>query len=176
MAKRGSEGQLERPQFETRPKLLIVAAPYQKRYVDWLRQGAAAALEGVADHEGIDVPGALEIPPAIRMASVSDEFDGFVALGCVMRGDTTHYETVCAESARGLTLLGLSGLCIGNGIITVENENQARSRANPAMMNKGGEAALAALHLISLARRFGSRQGRLGFDLRLAGIEQSPDD
>lgn len=173
MAERGNDGHLERPRFESKPMLLIVAAPYQKRYVDWLCQGAAAALGGVAEHERIDVPGALEIPPAIRIASASDRYDGFVALGCVVRGDTTHYEIVCAESARGITLLGLSGLCIGNGIITVEDEDQARSRADPAMMNKGGEAALAALHLIALARRFGARQGQLGFNLRLSAAEQS---
>ena len=93
-----------------------------------------------------------------------------------MRGDTTHYETVCAESARGLTLLGLSGLCIGNGIITVENETQARDRADPAKMNKGGEAAMAALHLISLARRFGAGQGQLGFNLPHSTAGQSPAD
>ena len=84
----------------------------------------------------------------------SGDFDGFVALGCVIRGETTHYETVCNDSSRGLTLLGLDGLCIGNGILTVENHDQAAVRADPAGQNKGGGAADAALHLIALARRF----------------------
>ena len=100
------------------------------------------------------MPGALEVPTAIRLACRSGDFDGFVALGCVIRGETTHYETVCNDSSRGLTLLGLDGVCIGNGILTVENHAQAAVRADPAGQNKGGGAADAALHLIALARRF----------------------
>jgi 6,7-dimethyl-8-ribityllumazine synthase len=105
-------------------------------------------------HETVEVPGALEIPTAIRLASRSGAFDGYVALGCVIRGETTHYETVCNDSSRGITLLGLEGLCIGNGILTVETEAQAVVRAAPDGQNKGGGAADAALHLIALARRF----------------------
>jgi len=88
------------------------------------------------------------------LAGRSGEFDGFVALGCVIRGETTHYETVCNDSSRGLILLGIQGLCIGNGILTVENHAQAAVRAEAAGQNKGGGAAEAAMHLIGLARRF----------------------
>lgn len=104
----------------------------------------------------IEVPGALEVPTAIRLASRSGRYDGYVALGCVIRGETTHYETVCNDSSRGLTLLGLDGLCIGNGILTVENHAQAAVRADPADGDKGGGAADAALHLVALARTFGA--------------------
>jgi 6,7-dimethyl-8-ribityllumazine synthase len=101
------------------------------------------------------VPGALEIPTAIRLAARAGQpSTASSALGCVIRGETTHYETVCNDSSRGLTLLGLDGLCIGNGILTVENRAQAEVRADPAGMNKGGGAAEAALHLIAIARRF----------------------
>ena len=102
----------------------------------------------------------MEIPTAIRLAA--GHFDGFVALGCVIRGETTHYETVCNDSSRALTLLGVErGLCLGNGVLTVENRAQAEVRADPAAMNKGGGAAEAALHLMALARRFrGDDAGR----------------
>ncbi|MCY3878736.1 MAG: 6,7-dimethyl-8-ribityllumazine synthase [Rhodobacteraceae bacterium] len=169
MAARTQEQQFELPEFETRPRLLIVAAPYQRRIVDLLSQGARAKLEPVADVECAEIPGALEIPPAIALAAATEKFHGFVALGCVMRGATTHYETVCTESARGLTLLGLSGICIGNGILTVDTETQALERADPARMDKGGEAAAAALSLIALRQRFGRGAGKLGFQLPDAG-------
>lgn len=157
--------QLEPPKFEEKPRLLIVAAHYQVDVVNQLKVGASKVLNQVTDFVMIDVPGALEIPIAIRIAAESEKFDGFVALGCVVRGDTTHYETVCNESARGLTLLGLSGLCIGNGILTVENMEQGLIRSDPEKSNKGGEAALAALHLIALTRRFSYREGKFGFQL-----------
>ena len=92
--------------------------------------------------------------PAIGLAARSGQFDGFVALGCVIRGETTHYETVCNDSSRGLILLGLDGHCIGNGILTVENHAQAAVRADPAGQDKGGGAAEAAMHLVALRRRF----------------------
>jgi 6,7-dimethyl-8-ribityllumazine synthase len=103
------------------------------------------------------VPGALEIPVAIAMAAASQQqFDGYVALGCVIRGETSHYQTVCAESARGLMDLALAeNLAIGNGIITVENEAQAWERADVAQKDKGGDAARAALALATLRQRFG---------------------
>jgi 6,7-dimethyl-8-ribityllumazine synthase len=146
---------LPRPRLERPTRVLLVVAPFYRDIAQGLLSGARAALEAAgADHETIEVPGALEIPTAIRLASRSGEFDGYVALGCVIRGETTHYETVCADSSRGLTLLGLDGLCIGNGILTVENHGQAAVRADPAGHNKGGGAADAALHLIALARRF----------------------
>ena len=86
-----------------------------------------------------------------------------VALGCVIRGETTHYETVCNDSSRAIQLLGLQGLCIGNGILTVENDAQAEVRANPEKMNKGGGAAAAALHLIALRRKWGASKKGVGF-------------
>ena len=91
------------------------------------------------------------------MADRQSNFDGFVALGCVIRGETTHYDTVCNDSSRGLMLLGLQGLAIGNGILTVETRDQAEVRADPADQNKGGGAAAAALHLIALRRKWGTR-------------------
>jgi 6,7-dimethyl-8-ribityllumazine synthase len=146
---------LARPRFERPTRLLIVVAPFYRDIADALIAGARAALDAAgADHETVEVPGALEIPTAIRLASRSGDFDGYVALGCVIRGETTHYETVCSDSSRGLTLLGLQGLCIGNGILTVENHAQAAVRADPGGQDKGGGAADAAMHLIVLARRF----------------------
>jgi len=121
-----------------------------------LAEGARRVLaEAGAEHELLEVPGALEIPTVVRFAHRAGRHDGFVALGCVIRGETTHYELVCGESARGLTLLGLDGACIGNGILTVENRAQAEARADPDGMDKGGGAAAAALHLIAAKRRFG---------------------
>ena len=105
------------------------------------------------------MPGALKIPPAIRIAHELDtEIAGFVALGCVIRGETTHYELVAGDSCRGLMDLGTGlGLAIGNGILTVENEAQAQERADPAQQDKGGHAALAALTLAAFRRRLEAR-------------------
>ncbi len=141
------------PALAAPTRVLVVVAPFYRAIADDLVAGARAVLDtaGVT-HEIVEVPGALEVPTAIALAR--KEYDGFVALGCVIRGETTHYETVCADSSRGLTLLGLQGLCIGNGILTVETEAQAVVRADPSHMDKGGGAASAALHLIALARRF----------------------
>ena len=113
-----------------------------------------AALEQIETRPIREVPGALEIPGAVLHAHNSGRFEGFVALGCVIRGETYHFELVCNESARGLTLLGLEGLAIGNGVLTTEDVAQAEVRADPARMNKGAGAAAAALHLVALARRF----------------------
>ena len=142
------------PDFDDpKPSVLIVCAPYYTRIAEGLLTGARSTLDQAgAVHETIEVPGALEIPTAIRLAA--KHFEGFVALGCVIRGETTHYETVCNDSSRGLTLLGLDGLAIGNGILTCETMAQAEVRANPADQNKGGGAAAATLHLVALARRF----------------------
>ena len=109
------------------------------------------------------MPGALEVPTAIGIAERMSNFDGYVALGCVIRGETTHYETVCNDSSRAIQLLGLQGLCIGNGILTVENIEQAQVRADPAEQNKGGGAAAAALHLIALSRKWGAQTKGVGF-------------
>ena len=146
---------LDRPVFDPPVKILIVVAPYYKDIADDLVAGAIAECEkSGATCEIVEVPGALEVPTAIGMAFRSGEYDGFVALGCVIRGETTHYETVCNDSSRALQLLGLEGASLGNGILTVETYDQAAVRADPAAQNKGGGAAAAALHLIALSRRF----------------------
>ena len=118
--------------------------------------GAKAAIEA-AGHEAevLTVPGALEIPGAIALALESDQYDGFVAIGVVIRGETYHFEIVAGESARAIMALTMDGIAIGNGILTVENEDQALVRADPAQKNKGGEAAEAALALLNLQERFG---------------------
>ena len=152
------------PGFDKPVKLLIVVAPYYKDITDQLVAGARGVAEACgAEVEVIEVPGALEIPTAIGMAARMGDWDGFVALGCVIRGETTHYDTVCNDSSRGLTLLGLQGICIGNGILTVENRGQAEVRANPADQDKGGGAAAAALHLVALSRKWAARSQGIGF-------------
>ena len=144
--------------------LLIVVAPYYRNIADNLVTGAKAkAAAAGATVEVIEVPGALEIPPAIAMAGRLAEFDGYVALGCIIRGETTHYDTVCNDSSRGLMMLGLGGSCIGNGILTVENRDQAVVRADPAGQDKGGGAALAALHLIAISRKWAGQTKGIGF-------------
>jgi 6,7-dimethyl-8-ribityllumazine synthase len=149
-------GTLALPSLTPAPRLLIVAAPFYRTIADGLIAGARAALDAAgASHELIEVPGALEVPVAIRLAADSGAFEGYVALGCVIRGETTHYDTVCNDSSRGLMLLGIErGLAIGNGILTCETMAQAEVRADPGEMDKGGGAAAAALHLVALARRF----------------------
>jgi 6,7-dimethyl-8-ribityllumazine synthase len=155
MAVPEAQSHLAAPRFERPVRVLVVVAPFHRAVADGLLAGARAALDAAgARHETVEVPGALEIPTTIALAARSGDFDGFVALGCVIRGETTHYETVCNDSSRGLTLLGLKGVCIGNGILTLENTAQAAARADPADQDKGGGAALACLHLIALARRF----------------------
>jgi 6,7-dimethyl-8-ribityllumazine synthase len=145
-------------------RVLIVVAPYYREIADALLTGARAVLDAAgADHETEEVPGALEVPVAIRIAHRQGDWDGYVALGCVIRGETTHYETVCNDSSRALMLLGLDTACIGNGILTVETYAQAEVRADPDGQDKGGGAAAAALHLIALARRIGKRPGGIGF-------------
>ena len=146
----------------TRPtRVLIVVAPYYSEIADMLVAGTKARLtEAGAEVDIREVAGALEIPLAIRIAAESDRYDGFVALGCVIRGETTHYETVANESARGLMAVGTSwGTPIGNGILTVENRDQAIVRADMARKNKGGEAADACLSLIALRREMGDADG-----------------
>ncbi|NWH08476.1 MAG: 6,7-dimethyl-8-ribityllumazine synthase [Alphaproteobacteria bacterium] len=137
--------------------LLIVEARFYEGILDALAAGAEAAIAASgATCERLVVPGALEIPAAIAMAAEARRFDGFVALGCVIRGETTHYEIVSNESSRGLMDLALrERLAIGNGILTVENEEQAWERARPERLNKGGGAAEAALRMIAMRRLFG---------------------
>jgi 6,7-dimethyl-8-ribityllumazine synthase len=137
---------------------LIVEARFYADVADAQLAGAKSALSAAgASFEHVSVPGALEIPVAIAMAAASQRnFDGYVALGCVIRGETTHYETVCSESARGLMNLAIAQkLAIGNGILTVEDEAQAWERADAARKDKGGDAARAALSLAALRLRFG---------------------
>ena len=137
-------------------KILIVEARFYEHLNDMLLDGARAAIEAAGHtHETITVPGALEIPAAIAMASESGAYDGYVAVGVVIRGETYHFEIVAGESARGLMALSMDGLAIGNGILTVENEAQALARAHPADKDKGGEAAKAALAMMALKARFG---------------------
>ncbi len=143
----------------TDPKrVLIVVAPYYKHIADMLIDGARTALEAAGCATDLrEVPGALEIPIAIRIALEADEYDGFVALGCVIRGETSHYDTVTQDSSRGLMSLGTEwGTPIGNGILTVENEEQAIVRADPAQKNKGADAASACLALMDLRSQYGS--------------------
>lgn len=155
---------LPAPVFDRPVRLLIVVAPYYKNVTDQMVAGAtAAAIACGAEIEVIEVPGALEVPTAIAIAERQARFDGYVALGCVIRGETTHYDTVCNDSSRAISLLGLQGACIGNGILTVENIGQAQVRADAAGQNKGGGAALAALHLIALSRKWASATKGIGF-------------
>ncbi|MDG2299472.1 MAG: 6,7-dimethyl-8-ribityllumazine synthase [Planktomarina sp.] len=155
---------LVRPSFDSPAKLLIVVAPYYKEIADQLVLGAQAEIESTGGlWELVEVPGALEIPTAIAIAQRKLDFDGFVALGCVVRGETTHYDTVCNDSSRALQLLGLQGICVGNGILTVENLRQARDRAEVDKQNKGGGAAAAALHLVALNRKWEKPLGKVGF-------------
>ena len=137
-------------------KILIVEARFYDHLNDLLLEGARAAIEEAGhSHETITVPGALEIPGAVALAVDSDQYDGFVALGVVIRGETYHFEIVAGESARGLMALSMDGLAIGNGILTTENEAQALTRARKDEKDKGGEAAKAAIAMMTLKTRFG---------------------
>jgi 6,7-dimethyl-8-ribityllumazine synthase len=142
--------------------LLLVEARFYDDIGDLLAQGAISALEAAgASYERISIPGALEAPAAIRLAQASGRFDGYVALGCIIRGETYHFEVVCNESARGLMMLGLAeGLAIGNGILTVNTMEQALDRALPTSQDKGGGAAQAALALIDIRRNFAKPVGK----------------
>lgn len=137
-------------------KILLVVSPYYRGVADMMQRGAeAVAAEAEATLDRIFVPGAFEIPAAIAHASKANLYDGFVALGCVVRGETSHYDYVCGESARGLMNLStFDGLAIGYGILTVENLEQAEVRADPARGDKGGEAVKAALSMVAIKRRF----------------------
>jgi len=145
-------------------KILIVEADFYRDISDALLEGATEVLKKAGvDYEVVQVPGCLEIPAAIRFAMKAMEFtgghrrfDAYVALGCVIRGETSHYDTVSEESARSLMDLSTDfTLAIGNGIITCENEAQAWARARKEEKNKGGGAAQAALHMLELKQKFG---------------------
>ena len=146
-------------------KILIVEARFYPHISNALLDGATAALEKAGVHfERVTVPGALEIPSGILIAARAGEdmartYDGFIALGCVIRGETYHFEIVASESARGLMDLGLlHGLCIGNGILTCETEEQAIERADRNGQDKGGDAARACLALVDLRAKMTARR------------------
>jgi 6,7-dimethyl-8-ribityllumazine synthase len=136
-------------------RFLIVEARFYEHLNDMLIEGAANALSA-AGHtvDKLTVPGALELPGAIALAAEGGQYDGFVAIGVVIRGETFHFEIVAGESARGLMALTLDGLAVGNGVLTVENEAQALVRADPKQLNKGAGAAEAAMALLAIREKF----------------------
>jgi 6,7-dimethyl-8-ribityllumazine synthase len=142
-------------------KILIIEARFYEAISDMLLEGAIEAIEATgrdAEVHQIEVPGALEIPHVISMAEAARAgYDAYVALGCVIRGETTHYDYVCQESARAIMDLAVNQqLCIGNGIITVENEKQAKARADKTKKDKGGFAARAAITMVDIRRDLAS--------------------
>jgi 6,7-dimethyl-8-ribityllumazine synthase len=142
---------------DRKPHLLVIEARFYDDIADEMLAGAKAAIERAgATFERVTVPGALEIPAALAMAlSGKMRFDGFVALGCVIRGETAHFDIVANESARALMELAVAHkLALGNGILTVENDEQAWARARVSEQNKGGAAAEAALAMIALKDQF----------------------
>ena len=150
----------------SKPHVLIVEARFYADIADELLKGATQALsEAGATHERVSVPGAFEIPAAIAMTIEAQRvspphrsFDGFLALGCVIRGETTHYDYVCGESARALMDLTCQHhIALGFGILTVENSDQAWARAGVGGKNKGADAARACLAMVEVRRRLGLR-------------------
>ena len=142
-------------------KILVIEARYYEEISDMLLEGALTVLqEAKAEITKVNVPGALEIPHVISMAEATGSgFDAYVALGCVIRGETTHYDYVCGESARALMDLAVGQqLAIGNGIITVENEKQALARASKDKKDKGGFAASAALKMVKIRSELGAKK------------------
>ena len=141
------------------PHLLLVRAPYYRGVVGGMTEGAARILaEAGAHHTVLDVAGAFELPQAIRLAVRGPRaFDGFIALGCIVRGGTDHYDYICRETMAGLMSVALQfGLCLGSGVLTVHSIEQAVARSGPDGHNKGAEAASAALLQIAAARTLGA--------------------
>ena len=159
-----SDNVLTLPAFDAPAKVLIVIASYYGA-ISAAQLASARAVLGNAGvtHETVEMPGSLEIPTAIGIAHRQSDFDGYVALGCVIRGRTSHYDVVVNESARAIATLGLAGACIGNGIITVENMEQAEERADADRLDTAGGAAAAALHLIALQRSMKKADTGVGF-------------
>ena len=152
---------------QTRAHILILEARFYGDICDELCRGAIAHIEKAgATWERLAVPGALEIPGAIAVAHETGLYHGYVALGCVLRGETTHYDIVANESSRGIMELTLEGLCIGNGILTCENDAQAWARARVDEMDKGGGAAEAALAMIRFSRLMSRKAA--GLDVKAA--------
>ncbi len=138
--------------------VLIIEARFYEDLLDELGAGARAALDAAgASYETVAVPGALEVPGAIAIAIKTGRYDGYVALGCVIRGETSHYDIVANQSARALMDLSLEGIAVGNGIVTVDTEEQAWARAGRDGHDKGGTAARAALAMIALRQNFASK-------------------
>lgn len=141
------------------PHLCIIVARFYEDIADELSRGAVASLDAVgATYDFVPVPGAFEIPAAVRMAIASGRYQGYVALGCVIRGETTHYDYVCSESARGLNQLAMEHMApLGYGILTVENREQAFVRAATTQGNKGRDAAEAAMRMIAVKKEMGGQ-------------------
>jgi len=141
---------------DAHPRVLLVVARFYDDLAEALVAGAVAELDrNGASWESVDVPGAFEIPGAIAFAHGSGRYDGYVALGCVIRGETSHYDYVCGESARGLNTLAVDHrAAIGYGILTTETREQAWARAAVDQGNKGAYAARACLTMIGLRRKF----------------------
>ncbi len=141
------------------PRILLIRAPYYQDIVDGMTAAAVDVLNGVgAKHQAIDVAGAFELPQALRIAVRGvQNFDGFVALGCVVRGETDHYDYICTAVMHGLMDLSLQfGLCLGTALLTVNSVAQAEARSAETGPNKGAEAAIACLKQIAIARRLGA--------------------
>lgn len=141
------------------PHLLVVRAPYYRDVVDGMTRGAERILaDAGATHEVLDVAGAFELPQAIRLVlRGKTRFDGFVALGCVVKGETDHYEFLCREAMAGLMNVALQfGLALGSGLLTVHSIDQAIARSGDDGHNKGAEAAAAALVQVTVARTLGA--------------------
>ena len=138
-------------------RVLVVESRYHEAIADALADGATSALEkGGASFERLSVPGAFEIPPAIALAAASRRYDGYLALGCVLKTGSFHFEMIAAESAHGLMRLGIEHrLCIGNGILACENEDEALRRADFSGGDAGGEAARACVALMQWRARLG---------------------
>jgi len=137
------------------PRILIVTSRYYEQIAAELEAGVTEALDAAdVEHDLLEVPGAFEVPGAIAMAAELEEYDGYVALGCVIRGETSHYELICEQVARGLMDLSLAGVPVAFGVLTVENEAQAKVRADRKQKNKGLEAARAVLRMVELSRHF----------------------
>ncbi len=141
------------------PRMLLVRAPYYQAVVDGMTEAALRILGEVqASHAVLDVAGAFELPQAIRIALRGRErFDGFIALGCIIRGETDHYDFICTASMNGLMDVALQyGIALGTGLLTVDTLAQAVARSGPDGHNKGAEAAVAALRQVAAMRRLGA--------------------
>lgn len=164
MAATDTTAPLPLPAFNKPVKLLIVQAPFQTDISDALLEGATAALTAAnVGFETITVPGVLEIPSAIAIAERMSNYDGYVALGCLLRGQSRHHKVLASTTYQALSQMGLNGISIGNGILTAKNINQAKAQANASDHNNGGAAAIAALHLVALSRKWGRETKGIGF-------------